>query len=212
MEDVMRRIMVQGDREAASFSPQVRQLGEICAARRIGLNVGESGEIVRILAETGADVRVHRAKPEPPNIPVGARVEVVDCLTPAQQALNHLRGQAMIGLGSGITEKRLAWAIRLAVLTETSYGFVFFPGREGTLAHLIPILAFIAKGERDKGRYCRRVALLGWHVDNIFRVLRLFATGAADIDKLMQFVRPYPLDQVQEALDWIADSLAFIAR
>ena len=45
----MIRLMMQGDRDAKGIDDAVRALGNICKEREIGLNVGEAGQIVRIL-------------------------------------------------------------------------------------------------------------------------------------------------------------------
>ncbi|MDO8435454.1 MAG: hypothetical protein Q7S89_02120 [bacterium] len=203
----MRRIFVHGDREAKGIEVQVRALGDLCHDRGIGINVGESGETVNILASSNADVRVHHSKDgEAPNVPFGSVVKVVDCVTPAAMATQHL-----LHFDDVVADpNRVGWGVRLAVLEQMSDGFIFFPGRERTLAHLVPILAFIAKGERDKGKPCRRVALVGWHTLDLDAILCLFQMRPAlplvvGVDVTMGFIGVFGLGSVAEALDWVAE-------
>lgn len=200
----MVRLMVQGDRDASGIENTVRKLGEICKERGIGLNVGEAGKIVRILAESGANVLAHQAKRERPNTPEEASTPIVDCVAPAQNAIDNLRDQATVGLGSGLTEQRLAWAIRLAALEQTSNGFIFFHGREGTLAHLIPILAFIKKGEVDKGvARPRRVALIEWPMGSARPIFELMGISS-DSNLLREF---FGGNATERAVNWLTDGL-----
>ena len=199
----MRRLMVQGDRDATHIEDAVRELGQLCKERGIGLNVGESGEIVRLMVVTGAHVRVHQAKREQPNVHERVSTSIVDCIAPAESAIDNLRGQTTVGLGSGITEQRLAWAIRLACL-NASEGFIFFHGREGTLAHLIPILAFIKKGEVDKGvARPRRVVLLDWPMGSARPIFELMGIPS-DSNWLREF---FGDDATKKAVDWLTEGL-----
>ena len=200
----MLRIMVQGDRDATGIEDTVRALGTLCKERKIGLNVGEAGQIVRILAETGADVRVHQAKSVRPNVPEGCtNVKIVDCFTPAEKARWQLE-EEVAGMchHSSRSSRTLAWAVRLACL-DTSDGFIFFPGREGTLAHLVPIMAFIAKGEVDKGvARPRRVALVGWGDAKKDALLELFDIGDDD-----EWVGSFTIDEMDSVVSWLVDGL-----
>ncbi|MBI2552662.1 hypothetical protein HYW17_05180 [Candidatus Uhrbacteria bacterium] len=193
----MPRLMVQGDRDANGIEDAVLKLGSICGERGIGLNVGEAGKIVHLLAETGAHVRVHQAKPEPPNVPEGFRGEIVNCTAAALPAHTHLPAGAKIA--------RVAWAIRLACLDDSD-GFIFFPGREGTLAHLVPIMAFIAKGERDKGVACpRRVALVGWSGPLITALCTLFNIWPTTPGG--EWLDSFASDEMGRAISWLTAGL-----
>ena len=192
----MLRLMVQGDRDAQGIEGAVRQLGQLCKEREIGLNVGEAGKIVRILGETGAHVRVHQAKKEPPNVPEGFTGEIY----PLESAARNLIMKRRL---KGATVGRMAWAIRLAHMSDTSDGFLFFPGREGTLAHLVPILAFIAKGERDKGvPRPRRVALVDWPDAKKDALLELFNIGDDD-----EWVGSFDIEEMRRVVSWLTDGL-----
>lgn len=205
----MASIFVQGDRDAKGIEAQVQELGALCKERQIGLNVGESGKIVRILSESGARVVVYRSKDDEPNADMGPNVSVVDCVTPAAMATEHLLHRGAFQ----VKAKRVGWGVRLAVLEQTSEGFVFFPGREGTLAHLFAIAAFIAKGERDAGHtITRRIALVGWESEQSSLVLNLFrhqhptpfAGGLGYEIPDTSFFGLFSIGQVSEALDWVA--------
>lgn len=195
----MIRLMVQGDRNAQGIEGAVRRLGEICKERGIGLNVGEAGQIVRILGETGAHVRVHQAKPERPNVPEGFTGEIY----PLESAARNLIMKRRL---KGATIDRMAWAIRLAYTSDTSDGFIFFPGREGTLAHLVPIMAFIAKGERDKGvARPRRVALVGWSGPMITALATLFNIWPNKPGG--EWLNTFTTEDVTKAVAWLVDGL-----
>lgn len=197
----MLQLMVQGARDARGIEDAVRALGTICKERGIGLNVGEAGQIVRLLAETGAHVRVHQAKPEPPNVPDEFMGRFVRCYSAAKVV------HGMDTIPDGISCDRLAWAVRLACMCSSD-GFIFFPGREGTLAHLVPIMAFIAKGERDKGvARPRRVALVDWPMDDVKAVEQLFRLELArDRQWFFHFTTRLPT-RMGNIVDWLTDGV-----
>lgn len=190
----MFRLMVQGDRDARGIADQVRRLGELCKERGVGLNVGESGEIIRILCGTGANVRIHKAKLELPNLSGDCEnVTVVDCIGPGIAAGKYLDER------HDFVVNRLEWAVRLMCMisSSTTDGFIFFPGAEGTLAHLIPVMAFIAKGERDKGKETRRVALVGWPTVKVMHLRQLFGIGMDPKDDWLEsFARTHPMEGI----------------
>lgn len=213
----MLRLMVQGDRDAKGIEDAVRQLGELCKERGIGLNVGEAGQIVRLLAETGAHVRVHQAKPERPNVPGGFTGEIVDCYGSMQQ---HPAREFLHVIRSDEERQRIlhraSWGLRLACL-DASDGFIFFPGREGTLAHLVPIMAFIVKGEVDKGvTRPRRIAFVGYSASQIvalrhllhIQIMPLMAhpTGLYRGRRTAWCAR-FNAAQIAQCVNWITDGL-----
>lgn len=196
----MLRLMVQGDRDAKGIEDAVRRLGTLCKEREIGLNVGESGEIVRLIAESGASYMVNQAQPGDSKLPEHLlRDHTRNCQAAAFMAQEGFHRLAW----DSPKLPRLAWCIRLACL-DTSDGFIFFPGREGTLAHLVPIMAFIAKGERDKGvARPRRVALVGWPIGKYTNLCELMEINPSNYT----WVHPFTLAQVGNVITWLTDGL-----
>lgn len=200
----MIRLMVQGDRVAnKGVQADLEKLGKICLQKGIGLNVGEAGEIVQLLTTaSGASVRVHQTKAEKPNnvVPNSSFQKVNVCISAAHavaEIAEHYNSRRLTGKTTG-------WALRLAVMLDSSDGFIFFPGREGTMAHLIPAMAFIAKGERDKGApRPRRVALIGWNPDQVTALYTLFSIKAEKDG----WIQPFSLDNIAAAIDWLTDGL-----
>lgn len=203
----MLRLMVQGDRDATGIEDAVRELGRICKEREIGLNVGEAGQIVRILAETGAHVRVHQAQIEATNLPEGFTGEILDCYNAGVTARNDL--QRHEGFSPNI--RYTCWGIRLAALAASD-GFIFFPGREGTLAHLVPTMAFIAKGERDKDvARPRRVALMGWNNMTVDALSILFDlennVDPEEANDWHRWIRCFETNEMTVAINWLTEGL-----
>ncbi len=191
----MKRIFVQGDSEAYGLYENLMELGHLCRDRRIGLNVGESGKIVRILCETEVRVRVHRHTINYLNIPIDAKIEIVDVRE--DNMLSFVLNYLAMYLSHDDTDERgivnitdniLAWCIRLGTLASSD-GFIFFPGHEDTMAHLVPIMAHIAKEARNKDKPRRRVALVGWSASSIVGLARLMGTGPDDVDWIQNFIK-----------------------
>ena len=153
---------------------------------------------MHLLAETGAHVRVHQAKKEPPNVPEGFTGEIY----PLESAARNLIMKRRL---KGATVDRMAWAIRLAHMSDTSDGFIFFPGREGTFAHLVPIMAFIAKDERDKGvPRPRRVALVGWDAYAMNALRTLMQIRPRDVDWIQNFILS---KEIESIVSWLTEGL-----
>lgn len=193
----MPRIFVQGDRDAKGIEKQVRELGTLCKERGIELGMGENGKIVRILTGSGVESWVHHAKHDADlSIVPGPNVHIVDCERPAHMATEYLRNVGNVLAKEG----RIGWGVRIGTISSTANGFVFFPGREGTLAHLFYAAADIARRERDKEKPCRRVALVGWESEDSRSVLNLLGRGGRGIE----FIGMFSLEQIPQALDWVA--------
>jgi hypothetical protein len=142
---VKKRVFFQGDRDIAgderdSAVTIMRRLGELGWAA----NVGAYGELVAAICEAGVEVRCHLMDPNKSReVKADPKAEIVNCTTLAEKI--------------GLNTKEVAWGIRLGILMETSDAFIFMPGREGTRAHLDPIIAFNLKAKNPK-----KIALVGW--------------------------------------------------
>ncbi len=102
-------------------------------------------------------------------------------------------------LGGGVFEKSkrlIAWGNRLGVWASTSQAYCFFAGNEGTLAHLFPVLAFIAK--RKKGTQAKPVALIGWDPTKIAAVMQLMG-----LTRETAWFRSFELTEINKAVDFL---------
>ena len=171
------KIFIQGDRETAGEEAlAVKKFCQLCAKEGITILAGAYGEIVRLAHESGAKVISHTHRPgDMGKIPAG--VEFVDCT-----------------VGDDLPR---SWAKRLGELLAEADGAVFLPGREGTLAHLIPFIAF-AISARAKDSEIRRIALLGWKEDDFQTLLSLF-----NLQRRESPFISFPLSEAGSALDWI---------
>lgn len=190
-------IFIQGDRDTSGPEAEaVRQICELCAKSDITILTGAYGQIVKVAFESGAKVVSHSFRAgDKSKIPEG--VEFVDCTSPDG---DRARG----------------WGIRIGELLAKSDGAIFLPGREGTLAHLMPFIAFAIKAKekgspqripveylaelikaKEKGPE-KRVALLGWEEDDFQALLSLFKFERRESPFLN-----FSLDQVHLAFNWV---------
>jgi hypothetical protein len=142
------KIMVQGDRDAAGIAELAAAIAAIVAKMKVVVNLGAYGELVKIFLDAGckAFCHTHRGKGK-----IAPNVSYYDC--------------ELLSKTLGFADQEAAWGIRLGLMLRAD-AFLFFSGREGTLAHLFPALAFAKK----KGR---RVALVGWPKDQEAAILAL---------------------------------------
>lgn len=140
------KVFVQGDREAREISFLARRLTWQLKKAGIKVNLGAYGELVKIFIEAGCVAHCHGHRKDRGNCPL--EVDYFNCHQAALDVCRaaHLPEETLLPV---------AWGIRLGLLLNSD-AFVFFPGREGTLAHLFPVLAFSAK------RQTKPVALIGW--------------------------------------------------
>ena len=142
------KVFIQGDREAKGCEESARALAQEFARQGIEVNLGAYGQLVAIFLEAKcpAVCHGHRAndRGQCPDT-----VEFIDFSVPGNPEVVNQD-----------SAKIYAWTGRLDHLIEGSEAAVFFPGREGTLAHLMPFLAF-AK------RQSKKVALVGWSTEMV---------------------------------------------
>lgn len=105
---------------------------------------------------------------------------------------------------SGVVDKAHAWSSRLAEFLNAEAA-LFLPGNMGVLAHLVPFLAFVVKGEVVKGKAPRRIALLGWGEHQLmvaYAILEQF--GHVSQEAASPWFRAFSLDQIEEAVRFLS--------
>ena len=148
------RVFVQGDRDAKGCKAVAQVIAMELRQRQVGVNLGAYGELVEIFFVAGCEVRCFGHRESRGRVP--EKVTFTDCMQVAKD-LKH-------------PSREVAWGLRLGLLMEASDAFLFFAGREGTVAHLVPVLAFASKRWREKPR---KVALVGWDQDQIYALTKL---------------------------------------
>lgn len=151
------KVFVQGDRDARDSEKAAQAIAAEFCRRSVHVNLGAYGRLVRIFLEAGCPATCygHRERGEVPG-----EVPFRDCLALSKLLLSKEGG------GS----RELAWGIRLGILMATSDAFLFFAGREGTVAHLLPVLAFASKRWQEKPH---KIALVGWNQEQISALVKL---------------------------------------
>ncbi len=187
------RIFVQGDRDPSgpAYDAAVRLGKAIKQTRCWGVSLGAYGGFVKALEESGVDCLCHETE-----IPDHGNVKFKTA--PSIDAA-PLADVVIAELGGGVFEKSkrlIAWGNRLGVWASTSQAYCFFAGNEGTLAHLFPVLAFIAK--RKKGTQAKRVALIGWEPQKVYSIVLLFGFSVET-----NWFQTFSLDDVEAAVEFL---------
>ncbi|MFA6322432.1 MAG: hypothetical protein WCX71_03035 [Candidatus Buchananbacteria bacterium] len=132
-------ILVQGDRNAAGCEDAAKEIAAELARRHVEVNLGAYGKLVEVFLQAGCRATCHGHRADDRG-KCPAETPFVDCTV------------------GGSLSKEEAWGRRLGIFLESD-AFLFFAGNEGTLAHLIPVLAFASKSWHDK----KKIALVGWN-------------------------------------------------
>lgn len=145
----MRTIFIQGDRDAKGAEEAARRMATVFREAGIHLLLGAYGELVKIFTDAGCAVTCHgfRAN-ERGKCPSG--VTFVDCTEISRRELSVVANEA----GKALDFTAVAWGMRIGLLL-TANAYCFFPGREGTLAHLFPCIAFAVK-------HNKQIVFVGW--------------------------------------------------
>lgn len=136
-----------------------QRIGQLLAAKGWEANVGSHGDLVPIMMESGIPCHAHVAKMRE-DVDYGCLASVTGC--------NQLASELIPSLPTTNedTEKMLAWGIRLGLWMSTSDAFLFIGGAEGTLAHLVPVLAWNRKALAKEGR-AKKIVVIGWTRERI---------------------------------------------
>ncbi len=160
------RIFIQGDRDPqGAVRDSALKIGSLLHEAGYEANVGAYGGFVKLFQESGITIHPHEMDVDREVKYEG--VEAVDCVKIADE---------LFGRNQTFTPKmlkELAWGIRIGLFLATSEGFLFFHGREGTLAHLFPVLAHATKGW-VKNNTPRPIVLVGWPADEVATIMKQF--------------------------------------
>lgn len=160
------RIFVQGDRDPqGAVRDSALEIGRLLHEAGYEANVGAYGGFVKLFQESGIIIHPHEMDVNREVKYEG--VEAIDCVKIA----NELFGRNQTFTPQML--KEIAWGIRMGLFLATSDCFLFFHGREGTLAHLFPVLAHATKGW-VKNNASRPIALVGWPADEVAAIMKQF--------------------------------------
>jgi hypothetical protein len=174
------KVFVQGDRDAHGCENASRAIALKMAKCGIEVNLGAYGKLVEIFLAAGCPAHCHGHRSGDRGKAFGKGASYADCTLIAKLA--------------GYPDTReVAWGLRLGVLMANSDAFLFFSGREGTVAHLVPILAFACKLWKNK-----KIALVGWEPEKISALAVLMG-------RLPENVRIFGADPTPQAVvDFLA--------
>ena len=176
---------VQGDRDATSIEECAKQLATTFAEKGIEVNLGAYGKLVEIFLAAGVKATCHEHRGKKGS---RAQGQIVDC------------EQLLAGVGISAEQRATAaWGLRLGLLLSSD-AFVFFPGQEGTLAHLLPAIAHASKGDP------KPVALLGWEGNSLFAPLKsLLFPLLCNLNHVPPWLNSFRSDQVDDVISFLQE-------
>lgn len=177
----------EGDAKIAAL-----RLGTLLHAKGWGASVGAYGGFVKVLEDSGISCICHETAMRDHGDVKSTKSPVIHFGGYADLVIDQM-GQAVSG-----AKRELSWASRLGIWMGTSQAFCFFAGREGTLAHLAPVLAYNIKGWAKEGRP-RRVVLLGWDLLDLAHIQALFNIRGPATNWFMH----YELEEIDDAADFL---------
>jgi len=188
-----KRIYIQGSRNPdPKTEALIRQFGTLMLERGCTCLVGSQGKIPRILEEVGVPCVWHAAS-EFPNDVSGVRCYGSLALT-VNDDPEYQRWH------SPTKVSRIGWALRLVDWAANADAYVFFPGQEGTMAHLFATITFALR-DAQAGNL-KQFVLLGWPVSQITAISALFDFNADGRDWFYYF----PADHVKSAVDFLLET------
>ncbi|MFA6272387.1 MAG: hypothetical protein WC693_04790 [Patescibacteria group bacterium] len=167
-----KRVFIQGDRDpSVDLAACALEIAQLLKQRGWEANVGAYGGLVRIFEESGMRCHAHVIAPRGREVQFSERI--VASVTDCNQLVRSLPAEVRWG---GEADQILTWGLRLGIWMAHSDAFIFFAGREGTMAHLIPVLAWNRKVLAKEGR-AKKVVLFGWLRSqiNALRALGLYS-------------------------------------
>lgn len=190
------RIFIQGDRDPKGEAYQAAvALGKAIKATECwGVSLGAYGGFVTALEKSGVDCLCHETEISGHGDVKFKTAPAIDC--------NEIGDLVIQQLGGGVFDKSkrlIAWGNRLTIWVSTTQSYCFFAGNEGTLAHLFPVLAFIAK--RKEGTEPKKVALIGWEPIKIAAIMQLFG-----FTRETRWFATFSLDEIDKAVDFLTST------
>lgn len=187
-----RRYFLQGDRDAAGPAFEaLLALVTLLVAAGSGINLGAYGAIPKGIVQALAGklvngmIRCHLFKSVADRPEWTQNIDTVDCFQLAAQI-----GQACMDVAYGIL-----WG----VIRDSSAGYVFLPGSDGTRMHLDLAVRWQKKVPSDK-----RIVLLGWSDADLLSLAIGTGVTVADIgNEWPSWIQPFRLDQVDEAAAYL---------
>jgi len=165
------------------------EIGKLLHQAGYEANVGAYGGFVKLFQESG--ITIHPHEMDVNRQVTYEEIEAVDCVKIA----NELFGRDESFIPSML--KEIAWGIRIGLFIATSNAFLFFHGREGTLAHLFPVLAHATKGW-VKNNTPRPVALVGWPPEEVAAIMKQF-----NISRDSNWFAHFEINQAQKITDFL---------
>lgn len=163
-----------------------RRIGQLLAEKGWEANVGSYGGLVPIMIDSGIPCHAHLTRFRD-GVDADSLASMTNCNDLAQPVLSEIDATENAG-------RMLPWSIRLGIWMSSSDAFCFFAGDKGTLAHLVPVLAWIGKALASEGK-SKKVILIGWDEEQLKALHTLGLTGAGD------WFRVCALDQPEIAVE-----------
>ena len=182
----MKRLFIQGDR---SPNPEqtiaATKIGQLLSQAGWEANVGGFGGLVRIMNELGVNCHAHVMK-RPAQQEDFSDSAYKSATTTDTRAFNVPLATA------GLIEDNedISWGARLSLVMARSDAFLFFAGKQGTMAHIVPALAHIIKGKSEK-----KLVVIGWPTEQVeaLEILGLWNEKC----------QAYDLDQVEATVEFL---------
>jgi predicted Rossmann-fold nucleotide-binding protein len=150
----MPRVFIQGSGSPTEQQAAVaRRIGQLLAEKGWEANVGSHGGLVPVMIESGIPCHAYLTRFRK-SVDVDSLTTTIDCNQLAEPIVNYLGKAADM-------DRMLPWSVRLGVWMARSDAFIFFAGDKGTMAHLVPVLAWIGKALAPEGK-AKKVILVGW--------------------------------------------------
>lgn len=187
------RVFIQGDRDPEGVAKQAAlQLGQALKTKGWGATVGAYGGFVQVLEESGVSCICHETR-------IHDHGDVKMKSSPSIKC-QELGQKVILELGDGAFSKagdEISWGIRLGLWMGMSQSYCFFAGREGTLAHLVPVLAYNIKGWAKQGK-ARKVCLIGWEMEDVDALSTLFMRQGEN-----DWLRYFTLNNIGDAAEFL---------
>lgn len=169
-------LAVQGDRGAEGMDEYLMLLGQLLSQKSgWEFSLGAYGKIPGLLAKTGVRCVCH------------------DTATMGKES------KVPVDLPNVTVRNCKGWGGRLDEGFLPADAFACFSGSQGTVAHLVPFLAHVIKGDLAKEKRPRHVALIGWKrekVDALYVLMDMDGAKNHLALRMQEWCRVFDLDEV----------------